>query len=779
MHAAGSGTSSFSALVSPTVALLIALILAWAGVLAPLDQALQEMRFEASDRPASGETLFVEIDSKSLQDVGVWPWPRQVHANVLDRLMQLGVAEVVLDIDFSTASTPEGDLALEQALERAGGYVFLAAFQQSMADGTVVLNVPLERFATHSEPVLVNVDGDGTGLLRSVPAGLPAAGIRSVAAALVPQSPISRAAIAIDYGIDLRSIQRVSVSDLLYGDFNHTLFANKQVIVGASAIELRDFFRVPRFGVIPGPLVQLAATETLKAGRPISDLGLAPALAIALVAIALFASRKGRMSTAPLAWVVLGSMLLMEVAAWLVLRERHLTLDTAAFHVFAVLLVLISLLHERAMHWRQIFRQQARLAYLASHDAVTGAHSRQALLDELEGYLSSGGASVFLVQLGRLDSTIAALGHEVGDCVAVEVAQRLEKRLGSKPARIANDVFAWSLPKELRAEHQIALRRSVSACLDEPYAVNGHSVVLDTRFASSTMDAAGVGSELLRQAEVALSEARRENLKVVAYTSEQSDRINDRRMRDIALREALGREEFFLLYQPQIDLRSGDLMGVEALVRWQSGSLGLVSPADFIPLAEETGLIVNLGKWILVEACTRAARWNWDGRLSVNVSSIQFRRSDMVTTVRQALEQSGLPANRLDLELTESLLVDDDPAILSTLEELRQMGVSLALDDFGTGYSSLSYLSRLPIDKIKIDQSFVRPLPEPNNEAIVETIVLMARRLSMSIVAEGIETAEQRDYLAALGCQVGQGYLFGRPSTPKSLGLEAAETAAA
>ena len=151
----------------------------------------------------------------------------------------------------------------------------------------------------------------------------------------------------------------------------------------------------------------------------------------------------------------------------------------------------------------------------------------------------------------------------------------------------------------------------------------------------------------------------------------------------------------------------------------------------------------------------------------------------MVTTVRQALEQSGLPANRLDLELTESLLVDDDPTILSTLEELRQMGVSLALDDFGTGYSSLSYLSRLPIDKIKIDQSFVRPLPEPNNEAIVETIVLMARRLSMSIVAEGIETAEQRDYLAALGCQVGQGYLFGRPSTPKSLGLEAAETAAA
>ena len=175
-------------------------------------------------------------------------------------------------------------------------------------------------------------------------------------------------------------------------------------------------------------------------------------------------------------------------------------------------------------------------------------------------------------------------------------------------------------------------------------------------------------------------------------------------------------------------------------------------------------MITDLGAWVLREACKEASSWDWNARLSVNVSSVQFRRTDFVATVRDALAASGFPAERLSLEITESVFVDTDPGILSALETMRRMGITIALDDFGTGYSSLSYLSRLPIDMLKIDQSFVRSLPDPQNEAIVETIVLMAKRLGKTVVAEGIETAHQRDYLASLGCDAGQGYFLGRPS---------------
>ena len=250
----------------------------------------------------------------------------------------------------------------------------------------------------------------------------------------------------------------------------------------------------------------------------------------------------------------------------------------------------------------------------------------------------------------------------------------------------------------------------------------------------------------------------------VLYQPIHGEDIRNRRLLDMALRQALARHEFHLLYQPQVDLRSGETIGLEALIRWRHPQLGIVSPADFIPLAEETGLMVQLGEWILMEACRQAAQWDWQGRLSVNVSAVQFAQGDLVGAVCRALLASGLPPERLDIEITESMYIADSTENLVILEQLSAMGVSLAMDDFGTGYSSLSYLTRLPINKIKIDQSFVRSLPDPKSEVIIETTVAMARRLGKTVIAEGVETEQQRAYLAAVGCDIGQGYLFGRPS---------------
>ena len=766
-------------IVLAATALLAAPALAWAGIAGPLDQALGEGRFRAADRAPSGETLFVEIDAESLAAIGVWPWPRRVHAQVLDRLMQLGAAEVVFDIDFSTTSNPVDDAAFENALERAGGYALLAAFQQVTRDGTMVLNRPLARFTAHSEPVLVNVDGDGTTPLRSVPSGSPEYGLRSLATALVPHTAVPGPTIAIDYGIDLAQIDRVSVAELLAGDLDAQRVENKQVVIGASAIELRDLFHVPRFGVIPGPLVQLAATETLKAGRPLTDLGMIPALIAAAGAAAIFGFGRQSLSLTSLGVVALVATMGMEVAAWTALSQGGFSMDTAAFHFCLGLLLLGRLVHERALQWRQIRQQKIRLAHLAAHDGVTDALSKQALLDQIGMASGAGTSGVVLVQLDRLDATIAALGHDIGDTVVIEVARRLERLLGTKPARIANDVFGWRYAGELDTECLISLCDQIASRLNEPYKASGNSVIIDTRFGASASGSINTAAEILRQAEVALIEARAAGLQLVVYTPQQSARMQARRLQDVTLRRALERQEFFLLYQPQIDLSTGTSYGVEALVRWQSEELGLVAPNDFIPLAEQTGLIVGLGAWVLQQACREAVSWNWSGRLSVNVSPVQFRLTDIVATVREALVATGFPAERLTLEITESLFVINDPTIVFELETLRRMGVGIALDDFGTGYSSLSQLSRLPIDTLKIDRSFVRTLPDPQNEAIVETIVLMAKRLGKAIVAEGIETVQQRDYLASLGCDVGQGYLLGRPARPQAIGFTASPVAAA
>ena len=755
------------------ISLLVSLVLtiAWTGGFAPIDQALRAIRFQIADQAPSGETVLVEIDAASLEAFGVWPWPRSIHASLLDKLLELGAADIVFDIDFSTASFPEDDAALEAALERAGGYAFLAAFAQTATNGQVIVNRPLARFAAHADSVLVNVDGDGTHLLQSVPMKLPGENIPSVAARLVPTAEVGNQ-LFIDFGIDLDAIDRISVLELLEGSPDPGRFYNKQVIIGASAVELRDFFRVPRFGVVPGPLVQVAATETLKAGRGVQELGEFVALALSILLTPFLFVGRRLFSLAWLTFLGVVTAISVEVLACFALLLGPWAFDTVAVHVAVGLCLLLGLLEERSLRWREYLRQQARMTYLATHDPSSRAHSRQALVDQVNGEIASGKlCRISMLRLGRLDGAIVGLGHAVGEGVAREAARRIEQHIGRTPARVGRDLFAW-LHGDDDTEGLSASSSLAMMAVGQSYLVDGHVVVLDPEVGLSGLARPQDGAEeLLRQAEVALVAAHSLRSKTEIFDPAEDDGIKQRRILDVALRQAMAKREFFLLYQPQHDLRSGDMIGVEALVRWRSPVFGLVSPADFIPLAEETGLIVQLGGWVLEQACLEAMQWDWNGRLAVNVSVGQFRLGNLADDVRAVLERTGFPAARLDLEITESLFAGIDPKLLADLATIRALGVGIALDDFGTGYSSLSALATLPVDKIKIDQSFVRPLPDADKEMLVETIVLLAKRLGKTLVAEGIETEEQRDYLRKLQCDVGQGYFFGRPSLPETLDL--------
>jgi diguanylate cyclase (GGDEF)-like protein len=743
---------------------------ALAGVFVPLDNALRDARFLLTTRGTTGDTVFVDIDSASLKSVGVWPWPRHLHAQMLDTLMRLGATDVVFDIDFSAASTEAEDAAFERSLADAGGYAYLAAFLQhsSATSGAPAFNLPLPRFAKNAAPVAVNVSLDTGGLVRTYPLALRIGGaiVPSAASVLAGRTASTGGSAGIDFSIDPASIRRVSAADLLDGSVDPALVSGRQVVIGASAVELRDYFVVPRYGILPGALLQILAGETLKQGRALAVLGPLPALGALLFFVTLGGMTRRRLGVVWIGFAALSIAVGAELVADLLQFQWAALLDTAALDIGLAaswVTVLIGELRRRGAEKR---RAEERLIYLATHDPLTGTMSRTSFVAEIEAAAESAVPfAVIAFDLRRFRPINNTLGHAQGDRLLKQVATRLANVAPGAIARLGGDSFSLLLPR-LEAGSLTGLCRVIIDHLSFPYELGGHQATIAASCGVAVSDVSGADPEtLLAHADMALAAAkRRSDGGVAIFAPEMHTALVERQTLDAALRSAVLNGEIGLHYQPQVDLRTGAAIGVEALARWKTAELGAVSPQRFIAAAEETGLIVEIGRRALQVACAQAASWPDEIRMAVNVSPVQFELSDVAADVAAALKATGLDPARLDIEITEGVFVSNLAATTGKLEAIRRMGVGIALDDFGTGYSSLAYLGRLPIDKIKIDQSFVRRLPADREaQAIVATVMSLARALDKTVVAEGIETADQAALLAANGCQIGQGYYFGRP----------------
>ena len=421
-------------------------------------------------------------------------------------------------------------------------------------------------------------------------------------------------------------------------------------------------------------------------------------------------------------------------------------------------------------------RAEEKISHMARHDALTGLPNRAALEQTMEAAvagLEEGGAfAVLVIDLDHFKAVNETLGFPAGDQVLREVAERLSGclRRSESAARLGADEFAVVASGLRRPEDAAEAARRVGEAISAPYAVRGQEVVIGTCIGIVMAPADGAAADaLLRKADLALNRAKQDGPGTVCFFEAEMDaRQQARRAMETDLRSGLIKKEFELLYQPLFDLRENRVCGFEALIRWNHPA-GRVSPAQFIPVAEDTGLIVQVGEWALQEACTEAAAWPDGVKVAVNVSPIQFRSPSLVASVQAALARSGLPAARLELEITESVLMADSEATLATLHQLRELGVRISMDDFGTGFSSLGYLRSFPFDKIKIDQSFVRDLTAlgssgGNAQAIVRAITGLGSNLGMRITAEGVETAAQLDHVRREGCSEAQGYLLSRPA---------------
>jgi diguanylate cyclase (GGDEF)-like protein len=414
-------------------------------------------------------------------------------------------------------------------------------------------------------------------------------------------------------------------------------------------------------------------------------------------------------------------------------------------------------------------RAQARIAHLARHDGLTGLPNRSLLGERLAAALEGGRPfALHCLDLDGFRGVNDAYGTPAGDRVLAAVAERLRRLAGPDdlPARLSGDEFAVLQTGAGPSEAEDFAARMAEA-LAEPHDLDGDALAVRAHagFALGSADGAAADA-LLRHAGLAAERAKAEKAAAPRPFHPDMDAAQRaRRTLEAELRRALAADALTLHYQPQVDAAAGRVTGLEALLRWRHPQRGWISPAEFIPVAEQSGLIVPLGEWALRRAARDAAGWPHRARVAVNVSPLQFRGPGLGDAVFGALRDAGLPAGRLEVEITESALLDDGDAVLSVLHRLRAGGVRVAMDDFGTGFSSLATLRSFPFDKIKIDQSFVR-VPEagvPQAEAIVRAVAGLAAALGMRCTAEGVETAAQLDRLAAAGCNEVQGYLFGRP----------------
>ncbi|CCE06837.1 conserved hypothetical protein [Bradyrhizobium sp. STM 3843] len=445
----------------------------------------------------------------------------------------------------------------------------------------------------------------------------------------------------------------------------------------------------------------------------------------------------------------------------LAIYSRHLAYEEKP----AVLLALMDITERK--------RAEARLAFLAQHDALTGLPNRNLLrqqMDEMLVHMRRGSDKMAVLVLGldNFKSINDTLGHGVGDKLLRGVAKRLRSVLREEDivARLDSDEFAVVQGGLARPEDAAQLCRRLLQAIADPYQLDGHSVVIGATIGITMAPIDGDDAEkLLKNADMALSRAKTETRGTFSFFEAGMDaRAQRRRRMEIELRDAIRREALQPYYQPLIDLSTGRITGFEALVRWPHPERGMIPPSEFIPIAEETGLISALGRLMLRQACHDAAAWPDDVRVAVNLSPLQFRVGNVLSQVMDVLKQSGLPPTRLELEITETLVLEKSGQVLATLHALRALGVRISMDDFGTGYSSLSYLRSFPFDKIKIDQSFIRDLAANREaQAIVRSIVSLGRGLGVIITAEGVETEAELRCLRGEGCHEGQGYLFSRP----------------
>lgn len=867
-----------------------------------LQNTLNDMRFNWFPRAASGTVVVAAIDSPSIEKIGVWPWPRRLHAELLDKLISAEASDIVFDVDFSSPSNPAFDQAFVDALQRAEGSVVLPTFKQSLGNGdngkTIYVNRPLPQFGKQAWSATANVAIEPDGIVRHYSYGetLDGGFLPSVGALLGGTFNRKEQPFQIDFSIDADSLPTVSYVDVLRGDFA-TLkkLKHKKIIIGATAVELGDRFNVPNGHIVPGAILQALAAESILQNRALHSSSSIVTLGGLGVVMLLMLVLWRRVSATTRVAVLVGLAIVIELGAIFLQAKLPIVVDTSFWHAaIAAYLValaidevdfrglLVSIADRRFQRiamslgdglvctdrnglitvwnpgavaifgyepaemigqpldricassdgvrlsilemplgafqapggkvielegrrkngetfpleacfseWQGIDgfqygavmrdisvrkREAERIRYLAEHDTLTGLANRNKLHERLEVTLAEAKVekrevALLMIDLDKFKQINDTLGHACGDQLLCGVATRLSNLVEGSGlvARLGGDEFAVVIDGTDVTERAKKLSKRTSLAFGQtPLAVGARQlrVNISIGIAVYPRDCDTVDG-LLGNADLALYHAKAAGRGgYVFFEHGIRDKLESRLSLEADLGQAVERDEFELYYQPQVNLNDGKLVGAETLIRWRHPD-GLVLPNDFMPTVNASMISDGIALWVMETACRQGCVWQRKGhdiRLSVNLSPSQFQLGDLAATVGSVLRNTGFSPSLLELEVTESILLEDDERALEIFRSIRDLGVSIAFDDFGTGYAGLAYLKKFPLDRLKIDKSFVSKLEANSDDmAIVGATISLGKLLGLSVIAEGIEDRVTADLLRSRGCDEGQGYYFGRP----------------
>lgn len=749
----GAGRHARPASILFVVAVTIALLVS--GAFEPFENRLTNLRARLLDRPPTGQVAIVEIDAKSLSEISTWPWSRRYHALALARLHTAGAVIIAFDVDFSSLSEPAGDRAFADALRSAPATI-LPIFQQRASDD------PTEGRMISSEPAPifksawvggVNIFAGPDGVVRDYPAATMIGGqIRpSIAALLAENDDFGDRAFQPDWAIDARRIPRISFADLVKGRVPAEAIAGKRVLIGATAIELGDRYTIPRFGSVPGVVVQALAADSLLQGRALTRSGTLPTLfGLGLAALLLGAGRFNRFNrTFPLAAATMLAVLALVPIA--IQARWPLSVDSAAIIFCALGCAAVRIALE--------MRRRVRLTALT--DVETGLANGRALeacLTDAEG----SNAVLAAAAIDRFEQIRGAIGSKALAEVVRIVSTRIEAVTGYTVYRIAPDTLAWI---EHAPAADAVMAPNVARQFLEPVRTHEGAVDVHLTIGMDRADGESGARPKIERALAAIGTARAAGETWQWYqTSDPAVRRDLSIMGD--LRRGMANGEVTVAYQPKLDIRSGTISHAEALVRWRHPADGIIPPDRFIPLAESTGVVRELTQFVLRRAVADLASLKATGRpmgVAVNVSAADLGSASFVDAVSEVIRSSGTDPCSLMLEVTESAIISSPEAAISVLTALRERGVELAVDDYGTGQSTLSYLKQLPVNELKIDKSFVTSICESENDQImVRSTINLAHELGLRVVAEGVEDEATLRLLGSLGCDYAQGYFVGR-----------------
>jgi EAL domain-containing protein (putative c-di-GMP-specific phosphodiesterase class I)/CHASE2 domain-containing sensor protein len=723
-----------------------------AGYGSGLDHSLRQIGWSLRRHDASQSLHIIEIDARSIAAVDHWPWPRRQYALLVDRLRMAGVSSISFDVDFSSPSHPAEDAAFAAALRRTPNKVVLPTFGQHAGGGAKGWSdsLPIPELRAQATLAAVTVLPDPDGFVRRMPVGVVTAKLPrpSLSAMVAGVAGSADTDFPIDFAIDPASIPRHSFVDIRDGRFDPASLRGKAVVIGATAVELGDRYAVPNYGVIPGVVIHALAAETLRNGMPRESgwpvpMVLAAALSLSLLrAKSRFALSAGLIGAPPL---VIGAGLTIEGLFGWTFPIAPALLTVTASGSLALLMRALSAARRRRLH-----------------DPETGLPNRHALLQAMRSRSAMGVVSAHIVEYEKLAAGL-------GSVAAAELVKRVRDRAvlvseGATVYRIEDRVLAWRCYDKQDLDQRIDTLRTVML---NPIDIAGRRV--DVSLAIGFAEDGGVEriDRVIAQSGLAAARAAATGSGWLAHAIEDDEAI-DRELSLLGeLDEAIPRGEIHIAYQPKLDLATGRITSVEALVRWQHPQRGFLRPDLFVPLAERNDRIAGLTLHVLEQTIADLQRWHASGhRLTgaVNISTKLLNSAEFSASVRTLVEDSQIDPAWLTFEVTESAAMEDPEAAVAALRSFRAMGISISMDDYGTGQSTLSYLKQLPLNELKIDRSFVQFAHQNRGDGVlVRSTIDLAHELGLKVVAEGVEDGECLAFLKAIRCDMVQGYFISRP----------------